>query len=222
MGFLDGIPFFGREKEDQVLVLIRKHMVVANKSVVALSEFFDAIGECDKETAKTKLAEIRKHENDADTFVHSIQELLYSGAFLPVSRSRIIDLVERVDDVVDESKDAAQIAMLLLDRKCDPTIANMLKRMTELGKDATELLLFAYDALQDRRPEDTKRVIKQIADREVQADQIKGELYEKLYEINDPILLFLVAGIADATAGLTDATENACDVLAIMLIVGTA
>ncbi len=221
MGFLDGIPFFGRDKENQVLELIRKHMVKAKKSVVALGEFFDAVGECDKELARAKLAEIRKQENDADTFVHSIEELLYSGAFLPLSRSRIIDLVERVDDIVDESKDAASISMHMLDMKCDPSIAKHLKRMTDLGIDATELLLFAYDALQER-PEDTKRVLKQIADREAQADQLKGELYEKLYEINDPILLFLVAGIADATAGLTDAAENASDVLNIMLITGTA
>tara|TARA_Y100000031_G_scaffold146019_1_gene179325 strand:+ start:98 stop:379 length:282 start_codon:yes stop_codon:yes gene_type:complete len=93
--------------------------------------------------------------------------------------------------------------------------------MTESGIDATELLLFAYDALQDR-PTDTKRVIQQIASREGEADGLKGELYTKLYEINDPILLFLVSGIADATAGLTDAAENASDVLSIMLITSTA
>jgi hypothetical protein len=221
MGFLDGVPFFGRDKENQVLVLIRKHMVVANKSVVALSEFFDAVAECDKETAKAKLAEIRKQENDADTFVHSIEELLYSGAFLPLSRSRIIVLVERVDDIVDESKDAASIAMHMPDMKYDPVVVQLLKRMTVLGIEATELLLSAYDALQER-PEDTKDLLKQIADREAQADQLKGELYTKLYELNDPILLFLIAGIADATAGLTDAAENASDVLNIMLITGTA
>jgi uncharacterized protein Yka (UPF0111/DUF47 family) len=61
-----------------------------------------------------------------------------------------------------------------------------------------------------------------VREKEAEADRVKGELYTRLYELNDPILLFLVSGIANAVSSISDSAENASDVLAIMLISGLA
>lgn len=222
MGFLDGIPFLGRDKENRALDLIRRHMLVATEAVRELGIFFDALARNDAEGTRLHLAAIKRREDEADTLAHEIEQLLYSGAFLPVSRSRIIDLVEQVDDIADGAKDAANIAVRLLDRKHDPGLVTLLGRMTADGIEAAELLVFAFDALRDHRPEDTRRVIEQIGSREHEADQLKAEVYARLYELGDAMLLFLVSGVADATSGISDAAEHASDELRLMVITGSA
>jgi predicted phosphate transport protein (TIGR00153 family) len=222
MGFLDGIPFLGRDKENRALDLMRRHMVAATESVRELGAFFDALSRHDAEGARLHLAAIKRKEDEADAIVHEVEQLLYSGAFLPISRSRIVDLVERVDDIADAAKDAANIGVRLLDRKHDPGLVTLLSRMAADGIEAAELLVFAFDALRDHRPEDTRRVIEQIGSREHEADQLKAEVYAKLYENGDAMLLFLVSGVADATSGVSDAAENAADSLRLMVIVGSA
>ena len=221
MGLFSTLPFFGRKKENTVVDYISKLLDISYKSVEALEQFFIAMENRDRDTMEDARAEIIKLENDADSYVRAIEEQLYSGAFLPISRSRIIDFVDNVDDLVDASKDAVNISQSLAGRKYDERIVRYLVKLAKAGKEATDLLKKAFLSLV-KGSDETRHIIEQIRSREVEADKYKGELYDLLYSLEDPILLFMVSGIGNAVAEISDAAENASDILSLMLITGIA
>lgn len=221
MGLFNVLPIFGRNKENIALEHISRLLDIAVKTVEALETYFDALEDGKKDILEEKRDVILKYENDADSYVRSIEELLYSGAFLPISRSRIIDFVDNVDNLIDASKDAVSISQNLIERKYDIRIVKLLKNLAADGVEAAKLLKEAYESLRNGSS-DTKEIIQRIRMREMESDQYKGRLYNLLYELNDPMLLFMVAGIGNAVAEICDAAENASDTLNIMLLTGVA
>ena len=221
MGIQDILPLFGRSKEKHTLKLIKQHLSKLTQTGTLLIDFYIALESGDNETMKNKRDEIVELEDECDDLLHEVMEELYNGAFLPITRSRIFEFLQKADNLADKAKDAANISLTLEKMSYDPNINSLLLKLAKRVYKVTKLLEAAYLSTIDDVAE-TKKLLKKIRQKESQSDQTKAEIYHLLYELNDPRLFFTVAGVTDAIASIADSAESAGDQLSIMIITNTA
>ncbi|MCK5685058.1 DUF47 family protein [bacterium] len=92
--------FFGKNKETQVIDLMRGHLELVNECMKLFKQFISAYCEgADIEALKAMSYNLHKKEHDADEAEKEIQRQIISGAFLPFYRENFITIPEMVDKI---------------------------------------------------------------------------------------------------------------------------
>lgn len=197
------------------------------KTVKKFDEAVAAFSKHDMVKVERLVKEIYDLETKADLDRRKFRDLLYAGAFLPVFRSDMDRLIERIDEVADVTKKAALLMItreklfkdLARVEKKKPKTKSICKAFIQLADratKATEALKGSVDSLMT----DVDGVIaktKIIELYEHEADVLQEELlnelsgYEKLF---DPLTLMQIRDIARLIEGISDRTEDASDILA--------
>jgi len=107
------IPFLGETREKKTLMKIKKHLETTYRVIKELDNAFEALEKEDYELLKEKQKNVASLEREADELRREIEEDLYSGAFLPISKSRILDFAEKVDETADAAEDASKLLTFL-------------------------------------------------------------------------------------------------------------
>ncbi|TKJ47567.1 TIGR00153 family protein, partial [Candidatus Aerophobetes bacterium Ae_b3a] len=87
------------KKETKVQELIQKHVQVVGEAVNSWKEAFSCYLEENKEDFQVKTSATIELESKADDVRREAQLILYEGAYLPVFREDLLDLLELTDNV---------------------------------------------------------------------------------------------------------------------------
>ena len=221
------IRFLKAERERESFKVLSRHAGVVLDTVKKFEEAAVAFSKHDSAKVGRLAKEIDGLETKADLDRRKFRDLLYEGAFLPVFRSDLDRLIERIDEVADVSKKAALLMVtreklfkdLARAEKRRPETKSICKafiQMADRATKATEALKGSVDALMsnvDEAVEKTKAIEQFEHEADVHWQELQSELsaYEKLF---DPLTIIQIHEIGRLIEGISDRAEDAGDILA--------
>ena len=91
-------------KEKEVVDLIKKHINTAEECLATVMEAVDTYLKGDIPGAKSLALKVDEIETQADFIRYKIRDRLYSGAYLPMIREDIYNLIEGIDRVCNAAE----------------------------------------------------------------------------------------------------------------------
>lgn len=217
MKLLNDLHLFAESREEKTLAKIRKHVETTYETVKSLEKAFEAFEKGDEKGLREKYEQVDSLEKKADMLRREIEEELYSGAFLPISRSRILDFAENVDKVADAAEDASKILPFLNKEHVTEELLRLLEGGIGKSLDCLKLLMEGVDEIEDL--EAVKKIIKEIRLKEHESDEITYKAQEIVYnQEHDAIVLHLLARLIDLIDKVSDTAEDASDSLSLIVL----
>jgi predicted phosphate transport protein (TIGR00153 family) len=151
--------------------------------------------------------EVEAAEKRGDTVVDEIHALLRASYFPPFSRSAVVALTGRIDDVLDLIEDAAQTIHLFHVTHLTPEAI----RLSQLGLDSVRHLERAVAALSQRDSDrEVLHLCAQVDDLESQADHVLRSAMSRLFrEEPDARQLIRLRAVYEVLEELTDVCKDA-------------
>lgn len=215
------IPFLGESREKKTLMKIKEHLETTYQVVRELDNAFEALEKEDYELLKEKQNNVASLETEADELRREIEEYLYSGAFLPISKSRILDFAEKVDETADAAEDASKLLTFLRRDEIPQELLVLLRNETKKAVDSVKLLKESIDNIEDL--EKIREIIKKIRIKEHESDERSYHVYSLLYrEKRDPRLLHILSKLIESISEISDKVEDASDSLSLIVLMHKA
>lgn len=217
MDLLNRLPFFGRKKERETISLIKEQIGVVYDTVSQLGGVFSAIETGDESSLAEKRKIIDDLEHHADGIRREIEENLYSGAFLPMSRSEILGFAEQVDEIADVAQDVSHLTFFLDDVKIDDDLLKLLKEHTEVTLECVRCLKNAIECID--KSEGVKESINRCREGEHNADKIERSAFQLLYKSGHEAKdLILLSKLIELMGQISNYAEDASDTLSLILL----
>jgi predicted phosphate transport protein (TIGR00153 family) len=217
MGFFDFIPLFGGSKEKDTIDLIQEQVSLVYTSVEHTRDAIEALAGGNRELFEEKRDTVNKLEDQIDGITRKIEESLYSGAFLAVSRSRLLDFAEDVDDVVDAAKDVVNIVDVMAGMKLEEGFHKMLKRHMDATVECVGFLKKCVENINDS--EKISEYIMKVRHEEHIVDTIAAELFHSIRGPNyDAKNFVLLSKMLEFMNSISDRSEDASDTLKLITL----
>mgnify|MGYP000294709540 CR=1 FL=1 len=208
------------KKETKVQELIQEHVQTVGKAVNFWKEAFFHYLEGNKEDFQTRALATIELESKADGVRKEAQLILYKGAYLPIFREDLLDLLELTDNIADDAEKGVDFLRIE-----NPVILSSwsgeIKIIVEKSQQAFLFFKEAFTMLFKERSatlSSTHRV--QKAEKEI--DKLQDDLMEKIFQ-SPKLGLAYKMQLRDLilTIGhVSDSSENASDKVALMAIKG--
>jgi predicted phosphate transport protein (TIGR00153 family) len=214
---LSRMPFFGESRERKTFDKILEHVATTYEAVSELDKALEAFQKEDGKILKEKLENVDLLEKKGDRLRRSIEEDLYSGAFLPISRSRILDFAENVDKVSDTAEDASKLLPFLGKDDVPDELVALLRDGVRKAMESVKLLRDGIDSIEDLAK--IRDIINRIRAKEHESDEISYKAYAFLYGRKyDARAMHLTAKLIEFISNISDTAEDASDSLSLIVL----
>jgi predicted phosphate transport protein (TIGR00153 family) len=210
--------FFRREKE--VIDLILKHLNTVEECLTTAMETIETYLKGEIPEAKALALKVDGIETEADFVRYTIQDKLYSGAYLPMIRGDIYNLVERIDRVCNAAEACCDF---FLDQR--PEIPEELKpQFLQVAKESFGIFVPLKEALENYLGERAKVEVirekaKQVGIVESEVDKLEWDLTREIFtrslDWGHKVHLRLCL---DTIVEISDRAEDAADRLELAVI----
>jgi predicted phosphate transport protein (TIGR00153 family) len=190
-----------RLRDRRFYPLFNLHAQLCVEAVAALQELL-----ADLDDPRGMVREIEAMEKRADAIVDEVHGAVRRTLFPPHPRSSIVDLINRLDDILDLTEDAAQTIHLYHVTAITPEAM----RLARLGRDAVQCIARAVDMLaQPERSRELLALCAQIDDLEAQADHVLRAAMSRLFRDEpDARELIKLRAVYEALEELTDVCKD--------------
>ena len=211
------IKLFGRSP----FAPLQSHMEKVSRCIVKLEELFDAHAAGDFGKLETIAVAISELEHEADMTKHDIRNHLSKDLFLLIDRVDLLEILALQDSIADQTED---VAVLLTLRQLEmppdwrPDFQAFLKKnlacfygVRRIVQEFNELLETSFGGVE---AEKVKKMVREVAFMEHEADQLQVPLLRKLFNSEDslPYTAFqLWLKIFSAVAAISNLSENLAD-----------
>ena len=171
---------FKREKE--VIALILKHLNTAEECLKTAMETVETYLKGQIPEAKSLALKVDGIETQNDYIRYDIRDKLYSGAYLPMIRGDIYNVVERIDKVCDAAEACCDF---FLDQR--PEIPEVLKpQFLRVAQESFGIFVPLKEALENYLGEGSKVEVireraKQVGIKESDVDKIEWDLTREIF-----------------------------------------
>jgi len=211
------LPFFGESRERKTFSKIQQHVETIYKTVVELDAAFEEFGKGNDKAFKEKVGRVDALEKQADKLRRDIEEDLYSGAFLPVSRSRILDFAENVDKVADAAEDAVKLLSFLDKKEIPDDLFTLLRSGVKKAVEGVEYLQEGVKSIEEL--DRIREILNDIRSKEHESDEVAHEAYKLIYHNErDARRLQLLSKLVDFISNVSDTAEDASDALSLIVL----
>lgn len=214
------LPIFGRSMEKETVELFKRMM----KEIVGAREPFKEIGKALKKGNFKKVAElsklVREHEHRCDKIRRQISQNLYSGAFMPAMRTRLYDLTDTIDSVIDSVQDAVDRMVYLEHKKVPPRVLDIYIKMIDEACRGIAFLSLIMDNLYSGSPQ-LMANIKKANIVEHNLDMLKKDVLDIILfdkKLN-PVCVLVSWQVAKFLAEIGDCIERCCDDVSVLRLI---
>jgi predicted phosphate transport protein (TIGR00153 family) len=207
---------FKREKE--VIDLILKHLNTAEECLRTAMETVETYLKGEIPEAKSLALKVDGIETQNDYIRYDIRDKLYSGAYLPMIRGDIYNVVERIDKVCDAAEACCDF---FLDQR--PEIPEGLKpQFLRVAQESFGIFIPLKEALEDYLGEGSKIEVireraKQVGIKESDVDKIEWDLTREIFtssldwghKVHLRLCLHTIVEISDRAEDAADQLELA-------------
>jgi predicted phosphate transport protein (TIGR00153 family) len=207
-------------KEKEVVELILKHLNTAEECLTTAMKTVETYLKGEIPEAKALALKVDGIETENDFIRYSIRDKLYSGAYLPMVRGDIYNVVERIDEVCDAAEACCDF---FLDQR--PEIPEELKpQFLRVSQESFGVFVPLKEALENYLGEGSKvKVIrekaKQVGIVESEVDKLEWDLTREIFtsslDWGHKVHLRLCL---DTIVEISDRAEDAADRLELAVI----
>ena len=208
------------KKEKDVIDLIFRHLDTANECLKTAMETVDTYLKGDIPKAKSLALKVDGIETEDDFIRYTIRDKLYSGAYLPMIRGDILNLVERVDKVSDAAEACCDF---FLDQR--PEIPGGLKpQFLRVAQESFGIIVPLREAIMNYLGEGgsvevIREKSKQVGIKESDVDKLEWDLTRQIFtsplDWGHKVHLRLCL---DTIVEISDRAEDAADQLELAVI----
>jgi len=205
-------------KEQEVIDLIIKHVSTAEECLKTAMETVETYLKGDIPKAKQLALRVDGIETQDDFIRYTIRDKLYSGAYLPMIRGDIYNLVERVDKVCDAAEACCDF---FLDQR--PEIPEGLKpQFLQVAQESFGIIVPLKEALENYLGERGKvEVIREksklVGVKESDVDKLEWDLTRQIFtssldwghKVHLRLCLYTIVEISDRAEDAADQLELA-------------
>ncbi len=218
------LSIFGSKNETRILNLIQKHLSLvkkANREFQQIASF--AFSKKFNEVIQGAQA-VDSIEKEADDIKREIENELYRGAFLPVTRSNLYTLIEKQDQVCNQLQNASNMFIYLKKRKPSRQVEQILKSLVIEASRSIQSLDKIVSALFFKK-NDISKDIEEMKAIEKKADMVQRKLFDALL-LNgkkiDPLSANFFGNLGHALSEICDEVKHACDFVALIFVLKQA
>ncbi|MBQ8813163.1 MAG: TIGR00153 family protein [Lachnospiraceae bacterium] len=213
---------FSKSNTAKVHTLILEQIKDVEGCLVSFSNFTKAAVDhgTSIETLRALAESVYQMEGAADRSLRAMIESLNNVAYLPATRSELIDVASKCDKIANKCEHVAEMMVLQKFRFPKEYTEEILKIMAITQKEFS-VLVTAIGKLFSRFDELLKdhAILDEIRDLESEVDEIEMDLYERIYaQKNDLAERMQLANFVELVCDVSDIIEDIADRIQIMLI----
>jgi predicted phosphate transport protein (TIGR00153 family) len=221
---LPGVTF--SRKEGAIVKRIEEDLAIVRKVEQQIPALVGAVAAGDGQSSYRIRDAIYLAESEADAVHRELSTLVAEGAFFGGVREDILELLERIDDIADRAKGAAELITLTQvgDQKARAVLeSDDMKQFLanlDLAVEALQRLIEAFEV-------DRKTILQRIdvvEKYEEAADEFKHNMLKTLFDTTDgridPLTLLLVRDFLFCADDVADSAEDASDVVLVLVAKG--
>ena len=207
------------KKETKVQELIQEHVRIVGEVVDSWKEAFFCYLAENKEDFQAKTLATSELESKADDVRREAQLILYQGAYLPVFREDLLDLLELTDNVADDAEKGVDF-LKIENPVILPSWSEEIRRILE--KSQQSLVFFQEaSALLSKERSAALSCTHKVQKAEKEIDGLQDDLMGKIFQSQLSLAHKLQIRDLILTIGhVSDSSENAADKVALMAIKG--
>jgi len=223
------MPFFGAKKEQEAFKELGAHADAVYETAVMLTKLVQGLSKYDHALIEKAAADISVQEYEADKRRRRFECDLYAGAFLPLYRSDLFNLAERVDMVADEVKHLGQV-MARREKLCTTLkkASNRNKKVPELIDGAKKLIAKTIETVEcltnavkalGTDVEKAANLARQTDKLEEEVDAIEDQLIRSVFDLErslDPITVLQLKDVIMWTGRIANWAEDAGDIITMI------
>lgn len=214
------LPLFGRNKEKETVELFKQMM----KEIVDVRVPFKEVGKALKDGDFKKMAlyskQISDYEHKCDKLRREISQNLYLGAFMPAMRTRLYDLTDSIDSVIDSVQDSVDRMVYLEHKKVPKKVLDTYIKMIDEACRGIALLSIIMGNLHSGSP-DLMSNIKKANLVEHNLDMLKKEVLDNILfdKKLDPVCVLVSWKVSKFLAEIGDSIERCCDDISVLRLI---
>jgi len=221
---LPGVAF-GR-REGAIVRDLLENLRLVRRTEQELPGLVQGVADKDEASCKAKRDWIFDQESKADAVHRDLSTQIAEGAFFGGVREDMLNLLDKIDNIADKTKDAAQLITLaeISDAKAIAVLRSddMREFLSNLDK-AVEALQHLIEAFEIDRKTILERV-HVVEGFEEAADASKHNMLVTLFDKSagpmDPVTLLLVRDFLFCADDIADNAEDASDVVLVLIAKG--
>jgi uncharacterized protein len=221
---LPGVTF--SRKEGAIVKRIEDDLAIVREIEQQLPSLVDAVAAGQEQLAYQIRDKIYASESNADTVHRELSTQVAEGAFFGGVREDFLELLEKIDNIADKAKGAAQLITLadIVDPKArDVLRSDDMKQFLANLDHAVEALQRLVEAFEIDRKTIMER-IHVVESFEEAADEFKHRMLKALFDSTngriDPLTLLLVRDFLFCADDVADNAEDASDVVLVLVAKG--
>ena len=198
--------------------LLQQHMAQVGKCLVKMCESLEAIERGSSDELDSLAEDVSKLEHEADKIKDEIRRNLSRRMFLPVDRTRILEILAIQDSLADRAEDVC-VLLTLKPLKIPPRAADSFREFRDLNIKAVNLVAAIVNELDElvesafggSEADKVRARVHDVAYAEHQVDVIQRTLLKQLLADDrelSPGDLYLLMQLIHELGSLSNASEN--------------
>ncbi len=204
---------------DDIVAQIDDFLDAIDLGVLVFKEGVNNYLSDDQENFLVNIAHVRKLEGKADAIRRHVENQLYTHSLLPEYRSDLLQLLEKLDDVIDTANE--NLSQYEVETPIIPEeLVKDYQKLAEVSVEAAAQLVVATRAF-FRNPKEVKDRVHRVYFYEKEADRIAHKIKWKVYKEMDGLLLSEKMQLSNFTGyieNISDIAESVADILSIIAI----
>lgn len=206
-----------KSAEREVITLIEKHLSKVEESLqnmlLTMGDYLQGL----MDSAETYASKTHTAESEADAIRHQISELLHRGAFLPLFREDMMQLVGMVDKIAGCARACCKFIITQ-----HPDVPSELKEdFLKISRDSAAILPPLQEGV-NKLSEDfyiTRDMIAEVNRIEHAMDEVEWKLDSRIFSTSLPLAHKMhLKQLVDVIIAITDIAQDASEILETMIV----
>ena len=206
-----------RRRESKVMALIDEHMKKVEECLQGMVSVLELHFQDRMGSAEPCSSGIRRVESEADDIRRDIADLLHRGAFLPIFRQDVMELVVMVDRIADCAQDCSKFIVVQRAEVPDTLRESFLR----IARDSAAVLSPLEQGVTGLSGDvsTTRAKVAEVHRIESAVDELEWQLSCQIFSADLPLAHKIhLQQLVDVIGSITDIAEDAAEVLETLVI----
>jgi predicted phosphate transport protein (TIGR00153 family) len=209
------------------IIPLQNHMKKAYACVSLLPSFFQAVLENNWEEVGKLQRQIAIHENEADDLKKKLRLSLSKNLSLPISRSDLLELLQKQEQLANKAKDIAGIVLgrhMVIPAEISSLFISLLEHCVAAGKQALqvieELSQLLETGFRENKIKAMEVMISELDNIERKTDEMQIEIRQRVFELEKdmaPVNVIFLYKVIEWTGDLADRAHEVGGQLYLLL-----
>ena len=206
-----------KREESKVMALIEEHLIKVGESLQSMLSTIENYLQGKMDVAEASALKADTAESEADGIRREIADRLHQGAFLPIFREDVMQLVGMVDEMASQAEDCCNFIMIQRPEVPDALSGDFLK----LAQDSVAILSPLHEGMTELSKDFavTREKVAEVHVAESGVDELEQDLSRRIFLTDLTLAQKLhLQRLVDVIANITDMAEDAAEVLESLIV----